>query len=210
MLPIPAILALLLFSLTAYAGNGEDVIARVQKNFDSVQGLSVHFDMRQQGDGSTVLAEEAGKLFLAEAGRFRMEARSQTVVGDGKTIWSYSPADSQVIIYDAAETQDQILTPRQILFEFPRRYRVQDFQSVAWEGRPADLLIMIPTDEADPTRQLLVWVDRQDGYPRRFQAEDLAGNVTVFDFENYQAGQKFPDDTFRFTPPPGVNVIDMR
>jgi len=207
---LPALLLLLALPPAALAGKGEDVIARVQKNFQSVQGLTVHFEMRHQGEGDALLAEEAGKLFLADQGRFRMEARSQTVVSDGETLWSYSPADNQVLIYRAAEAGDQVLTPRQILFDFPQRYRVEAVETAELAGRTADLLIMVPTDEADPTRQLRVWVDRNDGYPRRFIIEDLADNVTVFDFENYQAGQNLPEDTFRFAPPPGADVIDMR
>lgn len=202
-------LFLLLAPILARAAAGDDVIRRVQAKFQSLKALSVHFAMNYQASDSTGTVAQ-GKLYLEQPGHFRMESAAQTVVSDGKTIWAYSPEEKQVIIYSAGGPDVPLITPQQLMFEYPDKYRVKNVEQDKLEGRTCDLLTMTPKDPSDPTRELKIWVDRKDSFTRRFRLEDLAGNITTFDFKDFQTGSSLPDSTFAFTPPAGVEVVDMR
>jgi outer membrane lipoprotein carrier protein len=191
------------------AAAGDDVIRRVQAKFQSLKALSVHFDMTYRASDSTASKFE-GKLFLGSPGHFRMESAAQTIVSDGQTLWTYSPDQKQVIVYNTAGSDVPLLTPQQLLFEYPDKYRLGSVKQDKLNGLTCDLLVMTPNDPSDPTKTLQIWVDRQDSFTRRFQLEDLAGSVTTFDFKEFRTGQTLPDSTFSFTPPPGVEIVDMR
>ncbi len=188
------------------AAAGDDVIRRVQDKFKSLKNLSVSFTM--SGGGSPERVE--GRLFISDKGRFRLESPGQIIVSDGQTVALYSPPQNQVILYTASESDNPILSPRQLLFDYIKNYRVVSVSDSVVAEAPCDVLEMTPLDPSDPTRLVRVWIDRQECYTRRFLLEDLAGNVTVFDFHGFQIGQKFPADTFHFVPPENAEVIDMR
>lgn len=209
-LPIVSLLCLPFLTSEAAPGEGDAVVQRVQAKFKELKSLAVHFNLRYETEGSESSTEEAGRLWIEGEKRFRMESPSQTIVSDGSRIWSYNPAEKQVIIYRADEAEGSILTPGQLLYEYPDRYRIESVGKADLAGRSCDLLVMIPRSETDPTRVLKVWVDRKESLTRRFLLEDLAGNVTIFDFEDFQLNTKIPDQTFQFTSPEGVEVIDMR
>jgi outer membrane lipoprotein carrier protein len=200
---------LILIPTLARAAAGDDVIRRVQAKFQSLKALSVHFDMTFLASDSTV-SKFAGKLFLGSPGHFRMESTAQTIISDGQTLWTYSPDQKQVIVYNPSGSDLPLLTPQQLLFEFPEKYNIKSIKQDKLEGLTCDLLIMTPKDPSDPTKTLQIWVDRQDSFTRRFRLEDLAGSVTTFDFRDFRTGAAFSDSTFAFTAPAGVEVLDMR
>jgi outer membrane lipoprotein-sorting protein len=139
-----------------------------------------------------------------------MESAAQILICDGETLWAYNPADSQVVIFAAATGENPFLTPHQLFFEFIDEYDVMNVEEEPFQGHDCWRLTMKPQDEADPTARLLVWVDKKDYLTRRLQIEDLAQNTMTFTFEDFATGQKLPDSTFQFAPPPSVEVIDMR
>jgi outer membrane lipoprotein carrier protein len=207
-LPLLIVLLAALPSLSRAAA-GDDVIRRVQTKFQSLKALSVHFDMTYSASDSTV-TKFAGKLFLGSPGHFRMESAAQTIVSDGQTLWTYSPDQKQVIIYNPAGNDHPLLTPQQLLFEYPEKYSIKSVKQDKLNSLTCDLLVMTPKDPSDPTKALQIWVDRQESFTRRFQLEDLAGSVTTFDFKDFKTGSSFPDSTYTFAPPAGVEVVDMR
>ncbi len=199
----------LLAPILLLASPGDDVIRRVQEKFQSVKTLSLRFVMDYRESDSTGTVIE-GRLFLGEPGYFRMESSMQTIASDGQNLWAFSPDENQVVIYPASTQDMPLLTPQQLLFDYPAKYKVQSIKQDRLEGITCDLLVMTPKDPSDPTKTLKIWVDRRESFTRRFQLEDLSGGVTTFDFKDFRSGQPLPDSTFTFTAPTGVEVMDLR
>ncbi len=200
-------------SQLASADPGADLLRKVQEKFQTLQSLSVHFEMRAQAADSSLISDltsTSGRLFLGEQGKFRMESGGQVIVCDGLTIWLFHPAERQVIIYPALENQSPFLTPRQLLFDYAKNYHLEKVADEPLGKYSCRILEMKPLDPSDPTRLVKVWVDRREYLTRRFLIEDLIGNVIIFDFEEFHLGQNLPDSTFQFVPPPGVEVVDLR
>ncbi|MCX6639013.1 MAG: outer membrane lipoprotein carrier protein LolA [bacterium] len=209
-LPILAILALILYPLMTFAEESEAIIQRVQKKFESLSTLSLHFEIRYHTTGATDTAQDESRLILAKGDKFRLESPSRTIVSDGENIWMYDPQQQQVIIRHANDHQGDLLNPRQILFDYPSKYRVEKVQKGSYAGISCDILTMMPKDPADPTRKLQVWVDRTESYTRKIIVEDTADNIMTFEFENFTSGQNMPENTFNYSTPKGVEVIDLR
>ena len=209
-LPLSAFFCLILPTRVAWAGKGEDIIRRVQSKFEALSTLSAHFGVRCQSEGIEEVRQEEGTLFMDGQGRFRTETAGQTVVSDGQTVWMYNRQENQVIIRSAQSAAEDLLTPQKLLYEYPAKYRIDKVAEIDYSGRLCDQLVMVPKEETDPTRQLQVWVDRRESITRKVWIEDLAGNVTTFEFEAFQFGLELPPETFHFIPPEEAEVIDIR
>ena len=66
-----------------------------------------------------------------------------------------------------------------------------------------------PRDRAALIREVTVTTDRNDLRIRSLAYTDRQGNKTVFEFSNYRKAA-VADQTFVFTPPPGVDVIQAQ
>lgn len=201
---------LAVMSVPAFAGRGEAIIRRVQEKFESLETLSVHFEMRYQTGQAGGVESQEGMIFLDGQGRFKTETPQETVVSDGKTIWMYNALENQVIVRSNADAAGDMLTPQMLMVQYPSRYTVEKVEEATFSDRLCDVLVMVPKDETDPTRVLKVWIDRKENLTRKLFLEDLAGNATTFEFEAFQLGQKLPAETFQFVPPEGAEVIDLR
>jgi len=77
-------------------------------------------------------------------------------------------------------------------------------ESVA--GHQAYVLRLVPRSEAG-YQQLKVWLDPMDYLARRFEITEENGSVRRFDLTRLRVNPALGDDLFRFTPPPGAQVI---
>lgn len=210
MLPVFLLAAVIFVPFSARAGKGERILRSVQEKFEGLESLSVHFEARYFAPGSEDVQVDAGRLYMATGGRFRTETGQQTIVSDGQSIWMFNSLENQVIIRDIESGAEDLITPQKLLYEYPERYRIQEVKEQTYSGSSCDLLVLIPKEETDPARQLHVWIDQSENLTRKFLLEDWADNVTVFEFEAFRLNEKLPEETFRFTPPEGAEVIDMR
>lgn len=209
-LPFLLLLGVLHHPLSVSAGEGDAIIQQVRKAFRELTTLTAQFEVRYGVAGVDTMSREAGRFFMSDSGRFRMETPRQTIACDGQTIWMYNPLENQVIIRSVAGGVNDLITPKRLLYDYPELYTVIQVDHDQISGHPCDVLVMKPKSETDPTRQVKVWVDRQSHLTRKFFVEDLADNVTVFEFKNFQPGVDLPDDIFQFSPPQGTEIIDLR
>jgi outer membrane lipoprotein-sorting protein len=55
-----------------------------------------------------------------------------------------------------------------------------------------------------------VWLDREDGLPRRLEIEEKSGATRSLTLSKLRLNDPVPDRTFRFDVPGDVRVIDQR
>ncbi|MFH1862118.1 MAG: outer membrane lipoprotein carrier protein LolA [bacterium] len=201
---------LLLAPRIAVSEAGADIIRRVQEKYNSLKTLSIHFQMTMANATGDQLDQDEGWIFLNGQGDFCIETPTQRLIYDGQNFVNYSILEKQAIIYDGDEASSAVISPRTLFFEYPEKYRVVSVEKAKLADKPCDLLTLAPKEETDPTKQVQVWVDRQESLTRQFLVEDLMGNVTVFNFEQFNFNGKLPEDVFRFDPPGDVEVIHAR
>jgi outer membrane lipoprotein carrier protein len=209
-LPFLLLSAVLFNPPEVFAGRGDEIVKKVQETFAGLKTLSVRFDMQYQVPESAEIQRETGRFWMDDRGRFRTETQRQTVVCDGRTVWMYNPDQKQVIIRSVADGTDDLVTPGKLLYDYPDLYSVVEIGEDNRSGKTYTVLVMKPKSETDPTREIKVWIDPDDFLTRRFMIVDLADNVTLFDFLNYELNQPIPEDTFTFLPPEGTEIFDLR
>jgi outer membrane lipoprotein carrier protein len=204
--------------LPADAAGGRDpqdpalvALRRAATAYEDVRSLRADFTLRAENPLLRSTSTSRGTLFQRSPDRLLLrftQPAGDRVVVDGTWIWTYYPsADStQVLRTAAGHGTGGVDLRAQFIGEPERRFQAERTGTEAVDGRPADVLRLIPRQDA-AYRELRVWVDRQDGLARRFEIVEANGAVRRFDLADLQVNPTLADELFRFEPPPGVRVI---
>lgn len=150
-----------------------------------------------------------GTIELGEKDQFRYETPLQIMVTDGKTLWRYSRITEQVIVENLANAGDDIL-PRQILFEYPKKFDVETVHEGSLSGRPVYRLDLLPKEDGTGVKKLTVWADAVDWVTRKIEFVDISDNTTTYFLTNVALNPSLSKDRFKLQIPENVNVIDLR
>ncbi|WP_143383628.1 outer membrane lipoprotein chaperone LolA [Fontimonas thermophila] len=182
--------------------------ARLQRFLTEVQTLSARFEQTQYDEHGAVLGTRSGEFVLARPGRFYWRydlPYEQLMICDGKQIWNYEPDLAQATVRDA----DAVLrdTPASLLAQGERldaRFVIID---AGREGDSEKLRLEPRTADAD-IRLIELWL-QASGVPVRMRFHDPLGGVSDIRFEHVQRNLRVDSRRFRFTPPAGVDVVQL-
>ncbi|EQD57361.1 outer membrane lipoprotein carrier protein LolA, partial [mine drainage metagenome] len=126
----------------------------------------------------------------------------QLIVADGKRVWVYDPDLQQVTV--RAQNSAEAHSPLNVLTDLKlldRQFKVSEdgtHDGQAW------LKLRPNNDHAEFKYAELGFADNQ---LQTMVFEDLLSDRTTIRFSDWQRNARLPADTFRFTPPPGADVI---
>jgi outer membrane lipoprotein carrier protein len=214
MLSVRALAALLVFpaiSLAQAPGrpSADEAARGVQRHYDQVKDFTADFTHTYQGGVLKKTISERGTVQIKKPGRMRWEYTAperKTFVSDGRKIYSYIPADRQVVVADMPK-EDEATTA--VLFLAGKGDLTRDFSVSYSDGGSGGLWLL----RLDPRRKqrdydwLILGVDPGTMQIRRLVAADQQGGTSTFDFSNYRENTGLTDKIFAFTIPRGVDVI---
>jgi outer membrane lipoprotein carrier protein len=182
----------------------------LQQKYDRVKDFTADFTHTYEGGVLKKKATERGTVQIKKPGRMRWEYTApdkKVFVSDGRRIYSYIPADKQVILSDMPD-DDQATTA--VLFLAGRGNLTRDFSvTYAADAEPAGTIAL----RLDPRLKqrdydwLIVVVDRQTLAIKSLTAAEQQGGRSSFAFTNYRENTGLSDKVFEFKIPRGVDVI---
>ena len=205
LLPLSFILSL------APVGQGESsraILGRMEAKVDSLSDFSTRFVQRISYSLSGKRKSFEGKLYLKRPGKFRMETKDYAFVSDSQTLWVFSARNQQVTIYQA-DSAPSSLNPYSILLDFRKEFDLDTLMLLGGPGRKRIYLQLHPKDEGY-IKLLEIWCDGGDLLPRRVRWVDNADNLVDFNFQEIGFDQGISDSLFSYSPPKGIEVVDMR
>ncbi len=185
------------------------LVARVQARYDRIRDLEARFTQRTASALSPSGDVSTGRVTLAKPGRMRWSYETpepSLVVSDGATLW----------IYDPAAREAQKLAVGENFMSGAA------FQFLLGSGRIAELfsahadgctgararLTLVPKAEAT-YQQLELEIDSASGEAHSTAVLDLFGNRTDVAFTEVRYDRGPDPSVFRFTPEPGVRVLEL-
>jgi outer membrane lipoprotein carrier protein len=181
--------------------------AAVDHHYNVLHRLRVNFTETYQGMGMD--RHESGVLLLEKPGRMRWnyaEPVGKVFVLDGKYGWFYTPGDAQVQQIPAKKLDD-LRSPLRFLLGHAQLTKELDGLTMAPADGDMFRLRGVPRGMEQRVRSLELVVSRE-GTIRSMTLEELDGSRTSFVFKDEQANPVIAADTFRFTPPAGVQVVE--
>ncbi len=183
---------------------------RLQARYDSVRDFTADFSHTYEGGVLKKTTTERGTLQVKKPGRMRweyVEPEHKLFVSDGQKIYSYLPADKQVLV-STVPANDQATTA--VLFLVGKGNLPRDFEVAYGEAGPPDawVLKLTPRQRQRDYDWLVLTVDRESLRIRTLMAAEREGGRSTFQFSNYRENVGLADKIFAFKMPRGVDVIN--
>ena len=194
---------------TAGPPPAEQTARALQQKYDRVKDFTADFTHTYEGGVLKKKITERGTVRIKKPGKMRWEYTSperKTFVSDGHKIYSYVPADRQVVVADMPQ-DDEATTA--VLFLAGKGDITRDFTVRYADGGGPDTwaLRLDPRLRQRDYDWLILVVDRQSMQIRTLVAADQQGGTSTFQFTNYRENTGLADKIFAFTIPRGVDVI---
>ncbi|MGH8197325.1 MAG: outer membrane lipoprotein chaperone LolA [Steroidobacteraceae bacterium] len=177
---------------------------RLEAALGGLTSLRAEFRQSVTDARGRVTETAEGTVLLARPGRFRWDYRvpEQLIVSDGVTVWFHDIDLEQVTIRSAADTIAG--TPAMLLSgggDLEAEYEIAD----GGEEEGLQWSVLQPRSEEGDFRELRVGLAQ--GELRRMTLRDRLGQTTRLEFERIERNPRLDAGVFRFTPPPGVDVV---
>jgi outer membrane lipoprotein carrier protein len=199
----------LVFSRVSFAQEditAQDIIQNVQNVYKDITDAKATFTQIVKYSGAKAQTN-SGTLYIKKENKYWIETGSQTIVTDGVTSWSYSPKKKQVIIDNYKETGNTF-SPNKYLFQYPENFYSDLEGSEKLSGKDVYVLKLRPR-ESGYVKSAKLWVDKTDWLIKKIYIV-TDESTTTYNIRNVQLDVGLADSKFTFTPPEGVEVIDMR
>jgi outer membrane lipoprotein carrier protein len=186
------------------------IASRVDRRYNHLNTLKTRFQESYAGAGMT--RKETGDLWLQKPGKMRWQYQEPTpklFVVDGKNAYFYVPSEHQARRMPAKKLDDfrsplrYLLGHTKLQSEFPKL-------SISSETpkQPNDVVLEgVPKGMEDRVQRVLLEITPASQISG-ITIEELDGSRTEFIFGDLQENVPVSRDLFRFTPPPGVEVIE--
>ena len=190
----------------------EAAAATLQKRYAGVRDFSTDFVHSYAGGVLRKQLTEKGHLLIKKPGRMRWDYTApepKQFVSDGVKLYSYLPADKQVLVSTVPPDGDAS-TPA--MFLAGKGDVVRDFTPSLVEVpdgmAPGSLALkLVPRATQREYEWLIVVLDPQSCRLRGLVTVDGQGGRSTFVFTNLQENVGTADTQFAFKMPPGVDVV---
>jgi outer membrane lipoprotein carrier protein len=206
------VVAAVLFSVTTISAqqnlpSAHELAQRVDRRYDQLQSLKAGFSESYAGLGMT--RTESGTLFLRKPGRMMWQystPQGKIFLLDGKYAWFYTTGDAQVQRIPANELDD-LRSPLRFLLGHTQLEKELMGLTVADAPNGCFTLTGQPKGQEKRVTRLTLTVTVA-GAINAIEVEEADGAITRFTFTGEQPDVEIPAQTFHFTPPAGVPVVD--
>ncbi len=192
----------ILVALPLAASEVED---RVNRSLSSLDNLKAEFKQTVLDDNKQVVQQSSGEVSISRPGKFTWIYRQpyeQRIVADGRELWVYDVDLDQVTVKPVADALGT--APIMVLMTDER---VEQQFDVAEIGQRKYLYWVELTPKQADMEFTTVYLGMEDDVIKAMELRDAFGQSTQIVFENLRTGMVFDPQTFRFVPPPGVDVF---
>ena len=194
----------LLFSGPGFASEVEHRLADALKNMDN---LSADFHQTLRDEDKKIIQQSSGTLDLQRPGKFAWtytEPFEQKIVADGKELWIYDVELEQVTV----KPMDTGLANAPIMI-LMKQSDVTDQFDVSEVGQRKFLywIELKPHDKGLEYTDIYIGLEK--GRVKAMELQDRFGQSTQIVFDNLRLGVVHNPATFKFVPPPGVDVYGV-
>jgi outer membrane lipoprotein carrier protein len=203
-------LAILASAPSAQERPSADALAKaLQARYQGIRDFSASFVQTYRGGVLRTQTSENGTVLIKKPGRMRWtytNPERKEFVSDGQKLYSYLPADRQVIV-GTLPAEDQATTPA--LFLTGKGDISRDFTAAYAEPQAAGVtaLKLTPRRTEAEYEFLVVAFDPTTLKIRALTTRDRQGGDSTLSFTNLKENTGISDKEFAFRVPRGVDVI---
>lgn len=195
-------LLFLVISVSHAADNARTQMETFSKNLDAISG---NFSQQVFDANDQPRDHSEGTLALKAPRQFRWQTTSpfeQLIVADGDHVWIYDPDLEQVTVRN--QSFEEAHSPLTVLTDLNQLDR--EFISMEQGKHDGLTWLRLKSKAKEPEFEYAELGFDAQGL-KKMVFKDTLGNRTEITFSDWKRNPKFGKDTFKFTPPKGVDVI---
>jgi outer membrane lipoprotein carrier protein len=184
-----------------------ELAQKVDRHYNQLHSLQAGFSESYEGMG--LKRAESGTMLLVKPGRMKWEyaqPAGKLFLLDGKYAWFYARGDSQIQRIPARQLDD-LRSPLRFLLGHTELEK--ELNSLTLRPTPQGRFTLSgqPKGQEKRIARLSLTVTA-DGAITAIEIEEIDGAMTRFAFTNEQPNVPIPSSVFRFTPPPGIPIVN--
>ena len=197
-------IVLLLLSQPVWADDAGQRLTLALKQMDN---LTTEFKQTLLDEDKNVVQQSRGTLALQRPGKFAWhytEPFEQRIIADGSELWIYDVELDQVTV----KPMDQGLANAPIMILMKQADINEQFE-VSEVGQRKFLYWVELMPHAGDLEYTHIYIGIAGDQVQAMELQDQFGQSTQIVFENLRVGVVHDPATFRFVPPPGVDVYGV-
>ena len=183
---------------------------KLQQFFNQIKSMKADFSQSVVSESRPQVERSTGVLQMERPGKFRWDYQfpyEQKIVADGTKLWVYDIEMEQVIV----KPLDLVLgnTPAVLLSgnaDIADKFQIEEIAAPGDNEKGLFWMQLTPKQEESGFEKLLLAF--AGNKLKVMELKDAFGQVTRIVFSNLVENPDIPPNTFQFTVPPGVDVID--
>ena len=189
------------------SGLAADVEQRLAEALRNMDNLSADFRQTLRDEDKNVVQQSRGTLALQRPGKFAwnyVEPFEQQIVADGTELWIYDVELEQVTV----KPMDSSISNAPIMILMKQSDVGEQFE-ISEVGQRKFLYWIELKPRAADLEYTDIYIGLEDGRVKAMELQDRFGQSTQIVFENLRVGVVHDPLTFKFVPPPGVDVYGV-
>jgi outer membrane lipoprotein carrier protein len=187
----------------------KDITQKMQSRYEMIDDATASFVKHVTLGFSNIEQTYTGTIMIKKPSKLRMESANETIVTDGVTVWLYSPANNQVIIDKYKENQNSI-SPENFLLALPQNYYATLLGVMKEKSASTALIKLVPKDDRSFVQSVKISVEEGTWNVRTITILDVNDTETTYTIKDLKLNTNLDDKNFIYTPPAGVEVVDLR
>jgi chaperone LolA len=201
-------IVILIFYSPAFGITSEELAQQVEKRYKSLLDLSMDFTKSIKSEIFEDQRKTKGRMYLKNPDKFRIETEDETMVTDGKSLWTYSKENEQVI-KDTLGRSKKVFKPNQYLADFRSEYKPELIGEEKVDRVNCYKLKLIPKKDDLFITGMTIWIDKKTNLAKKLEYQDSNDNLVTLIFDHIKINQGIDDSKFVFKAPPGVEELDL-
>lgn len=189
----------------------ESIAAKVQAFYNQTNTFQATFKQVYKVKAYNQTKKSAGKVIFAKPGKMSWTYDSPNgnrVVSDGKVLKVYEKENNQMFEQPVEKSQ----YPAALAFlmgqgDLTKSFNLKMLDAATMKFEGGYVLEGIPKEATPAYQKVIFFVDGPTSQIRRTIILDAQGNRNTFDFKTPKVNEEVPEETFKFTPPPGTQII---
>jgi len=202
----------LLQSLPLFATDekANEIIKKLKDNYNKLKTLSAEYTQTFHWKLADNIHQQKGSIWLKGTEKFKIETEDQLIISDGKTIWTYSQFNNQVIIDNVRKSDEEVTLPRDIFLNYSEQYRPNYLKEDKIDNQNCYVIELFAKTEDIFIKYMKIWVNIKILVPMKIQQVDINDNENTYLLKNIQINEQLNDNFFVYKIPEAVEIIDMR
>jgi outer membrane lipoprotein carrier protein len=195
------------FLLLAAPAFADDATERLNLALKQMDNLTADFKQTLLDEDKNVVQQSRGTLALQRPGKFAwtyIEPFEQRIVADGSELWIYDVELEQVTV----KPMDEGLSNAPIMILMKQADVTEEFD-VHEVGQRKFLYWVELVPHASDLEYTHIYIGIDGDRVRAMELQDQFGQSTQIVFDNLRVGVVHDPATFKFVPPPGVDVYGV-